>query len=262
MLSRHNAPAENGIIRVSTREDIQEIYRWLVDQDDRKLKGSFLCNWDTIAKSHSEGKILVYVGGKDKTAIAYQWGSLIRPGILEVRNNMRGMGIGRKMVEHLIAQAVANNECFLYIHCTPSSSISFWKRMGFTLLKAKNGDQHAYRILKMKKHELPAHAEAINVKIHFYPEFRLASDDMPADIVAKPCAVIDLDGVIHLAERVGLCKHLYPREVVVKIEIAGQLRYCERAKYPESGQIGIKTCTGGFYVDQLKLGEVVLNFKL
>lgn len=57
----------------------------------------------------------------DKQPVAYQWGGLLRPDILEVRNDMRGRGIGKELVEHCLALAADAGEDILYIQCKPST---------------------------------------------------------------------------------------------------------------------------------------------
>jgi hypothetical protein len=38
---------------------------------------------------------------------------------------------------------------------------------------------------------------------------------------------------------------------VIEIEIAGQIRYCDKAKYPEAAAIGDQRCEGGFFLDSV-----------
>jgi hypothetical protein len=169
-----------------------------------------------------------------------------------VRHDMRRKGIGRKLVEYRIAEAYANDECFLHIQCTPATSIPFWQRMGFTLMESENRNQFAYRILE-KKNKFPANGKMVKVKIRFFPENRKRDKNIPAYSVSTPHAVRTSDGVIHLNERVSFFNLLHPdsRDVVVEIEAAGQLRYFDKAKYPEARQIGVKRCHNGFFIDQL-----------
>jgi GNAT superfamily N-acetyltransferase len=120
-------------IRRSTDADIKAIYNWLVTQDAQELSGTFLCNWNLTEKCHHERELLVYIDGETSEPVAYQWGGLLQPGILEVRYDMRRKGIGKKLVERRIAQAYKLDQCLLLIQCKPSTSIPFWKSMGFTL---------------------------------------------------------------------------------------------------------------------------------
>jgi GNAT superfamily N-acetyltransferase len=243
---------KKGAIRRSTNEDLQSIHAWLVDQDARGVEGSFLCNWELTKEQHDDGELLVYVDGKSGSAVAYQWGSLIYPGILEVRHDMRHKGIGRLLVERRIAEACEGDECFLFIQCEPSSSATFWERMGFTAFNLPNGDLRAYRTLG-KTHKIPTESKAVNVLIRFYPEAKKWDENTSALSVATPSAFQTLDGVIHLGKRVLFFTELHPHcgDIVVEIEVAGQSLYCDKAKYPKSRSIGVKRCTHGFFIDQI-----------
>jgi GNAT superfamily N-acetyltransferase len=245
------AKISNWVIRRSTDRDIRAIHKWLSDDAQSGVE-NFLCNWDLTKKSHKEGKLIVYVDSKSDTAVAYQCGSLCCPGILDVRHDMGRKGIGRKLVEYRIAEAYANDECFLHIQCTPATSIPFWQRMGFSLMEPGNRNQFAYRILE-KKHTVPANAETVEVAIRFFPEDRKRDKKIPAYSISTPHAVQTSDGVVHLNERVSFFNLLLPdsRDPVVEIEVAGQLRYLDKAKYPEARQIGVKRCHNGFFIDQL-----------
>jgi GNAT superfamily N-acetyltransferase len=141
-------------IRRSTEDDLRAIHAWLLDQDARNVPDTFMCNWELTKDQHEKGKMLVYFDGTSGQAVAYQWGSLVHPGILEVRQDMRGQGIASKLVRHRIRQAYRRNQCILVIQCKPSSSIPFWQRMGFILFGSKMGKNFAYRILQ-KKLRLP-----------------------------------------------------------------------------------------------------------
>jgi GNAT superfamily N-acetyltransferase len=234
-------------IRKSTDADLRTIHTWLVAQKARNVPGTFLCNWELTKKAHKEGKLFVYIDGASEQPVAYQWGDL---GILEVRHDMRGKGIGRKLVERRIKQAAKNNECFLHIQCEPSSSIPFWKRMGFILLDSKNEDQYAYRLLE-KKHQLPPDGVPVEVAIRFFPEERKYNEKISAYSVATPDAVKTSDGVIHLAKRVAFFSQRRPdcHDPVVEIEVAGKVLICDKAKYPEARALGVLRCDDGFYLD-------------
>lgn len=248
------ARRRKSTIRRSTDVDIREIHAWLVKQSKRDVLGTFLCNWRLTEESHKEGELLVYVEGETRTAVAYQWGGLIRPGILEVRDDMRGKGIGSKLVARRVAQAYKRNECLLFIECKPSSSIPFWQRMGFTLLKSEGGKNYAYRVLE-KKHTLPSNGNPIRVAISFFPDQREWNEDVPALVITTPPAVKTSDGVVHLGERVFFFGTLYPdiRDPVVEIDVEGQMIYRDKAKYKEAERIGVRRCANGFYIDQIHL---------
>ena len=239
-------------IRRSTNADIAAIYVWLVEQDSRDVPGTFICNWTLTEKYHREGKLIVFVDGESGIAVAYQWGGLLSSGILEVRHDMRGRGIGKKLVERRIAEAYKREECFLHIQCKPSTSISFWVHMGFKMLESARGN-YAYRILE-KRHALPVDGIPVSVSIRFFPEERNWNEDAVPLCIATPKAVRTSDGNILLAERVSCFEPLYPmaRDPVVEVKVDGLLIYCEKAKYENAQRLGVLRCRNGFFIDRLK----------
>src|SRR5689334_21963333 len=102
-------------IRKSTDADLIAIRNWLVDQNAKNIPGSFLCNWELIQEGHKKGKLLVYIDDESNQAIAFRLGGLLAPGILEVRYDMRGKGIGCELVRYLIARHRRRNEYILVV---------------------------------------------------------------------------------------------------------------------------------------------------
>lgn len=237
-------------IRRSTNADIAAIYVWLVEQASRDVPGTFLCNWTLTEKYHREGKLIVFVDGESGVPVAYQWGSLLSSGILEVRHDMRGRGIGKKLVERRISEAYKREECFLHIQCKPWTSISFWVHMGFTMLESARGN-YAYRILE-KKYELPVDGIPVSVSIRFFPEERNWNEDAVPLCTAMPEAVRSDDNIL-LAERVSYFELLYPmaQDPVVEVKVDGVLIYCQKAKYENAQRLGILRCRNGFFIDRL-----------
>ncbi len=245
-----NARGGKSRIRKSTNADLQAIHTWLVEQDARKIHGTFLCNWIQTKETHKEEKLLVYIDGESEQPVAYLWDNL---GILEVRHDMRRKGIGRKLVEHRIKRAIKDNECFLYIQCKPASSVPFWQRMGFTLLAPENENTYAYRFLE-KEHQLPPDGVPVNVTIRFFPEDRKWNKNIPAHCVTTPDAVKTPDGIIRLAKRVACFTD--PRQnsgdLVIEIEVAGRILVCDKSKYPVARDLGVQRCNLGFYLDVVR----------
>lgn len=241
-------------IRHSTDVDMDEIYSWLVEEEVNGIHDNFLCNWSLTERCHQEGRLLVYIDGVSRSAVAYQWGRLVRPGILQVRNDMRGKGIGRKLVERCIADAYKRNNCLLHIHCKPTTSIPFWKTMGFEIFADHNVNNHAYRILEIK-HELPTKGCIVNSIIRFYPENRKWDKLVAPYVTLTPLSVYTPDDIVHLGERVFFFNILYPevKNVIVEIEINGEIKYCDKAKYEKAHLIGLRDCANGFYIDTIHL---------
>ena len=190
-----------------------------------------------------------------KLPVAYQWGGLLNSGILQVKEDFRGQGIGAKLVARRIKEAYKKDECILKIQCQPSTSIPFWKKMGFTIFTERH-DNYAYRILE-KTFPLPVDGISVNVIIRFYPEDRKWSDALIEPIECfSPPSVMTMDNVIHLSKRVSFFEDAYrkntDRDVVVEIEVDGNFIYFDKAKYSEAQYRGMKRCRNGFYIDKVQ----------
>ncbi len=241
-------------IRKSTEADIKVIYSWLVSADAEGIEDSFLCNWNVIKKSHAKSELLVYVDGESGEPVAFRCGDLLSPGLLEVRHDLRRIGIGRKLVERCITDARKEDECILYIQCKPSTSIPFWESMGFTIFCQEDRPNYAYRILE-KAHTLPLVARPIRVGIRFYPEARLDDSSVQPYVTASPHAAISDKNIVYLDERVTFfkTKHSNEGDPIVEIEVDGQELYLGKAKYPEAEQLGVIYHPHGFYIDTIRM---------
>ena len=94
------------------------IHGWPLRQDRDGVEDSFLCNWKLTLECQRTGELIVFIDPASQVPVAYQWGALLEPGILEVRADKRGTGIGRVMVEHRLADVRERNEDILFIQCT------------------------------------------------------------------------------------------------------------------------------------------------
>lgn len=245
-------PLRSPHARRSTDEDIEVIHRWLARQEADGVHGTFLCNWTITLERHKDGELLVYIDPATGEAIAYQWGNLVRSGILEVRSDRRRQGIGEAMVRHRLAEAFDHNEDLLVIQCKPISSIPFWRRMGFETVQGERGNTYGYRVLR-RQLNLPAEGRPVAVSIEWFPESRKWDRGTVATGTFTPAAVQTLDGDVHLAERVhsfdGLPGQPRTGDVVVRIIVAGEERYFDKAKYDEAGWVGVQRCRNGYYLD-------------
>lgn len=243
-------------IRKSTDADVEAIRRWLAEEKSQDIEGNFLCNWNLTLKAHSEGKLLVYIDPANGEPVAYQWGNLIWPGILQVRNDMRHRGIGRELVNRSIEEARRKVTPLLFVQCAPESSIPFWERMGFTIVQFM-GKTHGCRVLS-KRLRRPKNGVDVSVTIRFYPEERKWKPDIPAISEVSTAARMTEDGIIHLSDRVLYHERIYSREqvgdVVVEIEINGKSVYCDKAKYRDAKALGVAECLNGYYVDRMTPG--------
>lgn len=239
-------------IRYSTDNDLHEILRWLKDQEDKNIDDTFYCNRNLTIKEHNEKKLIVYIDHKTNLPVAYQWGGLINPGILEVRKGFRGFGIGRKLVEYRINEARQKNIVLLNIECNPYSSIPFWKHMGFTLFN--NNGNNAYMIVE-KKNRLPKHGSSCSVNICLYHTKR------QWDITTLPIKNLNQQALktksnyVYLLDRIIFFDPSHPnlQDPVISITIDGNEIYCDKVRYNEAKRIGVKSGGVVFYLDKIKL---------
>lgn len=241
-------------IRPSTTEDLAVIHGWLARQDAAGVPGTFLCNWELTRRQHDDGELLVCVDEASGEAIAYQWGGLVRPGILEVREDWRGQGVGKLMVAYRLAEAFEHNDDLLLIQCKPSSSIPFWQRMGFELMEGAQGKTYGFRTIQ-RALELPDDGEPVPVTVEWFPEQRMWNPTTPALATFSPCAARTLDGDVYLAERVHWFDSLPGRRsqgnVVLRIVVKGEERYCDKARYEAAADVGLQHCRNGYYLDTI-----------
>ncbi|UNP30728.1 GNAT family N-acetyltransferase [Lysobacter gummosus] len=243
---------QRSSIRRSRATDIKAIRQWLEEEEAQSVPGNFLCNWSIIERSDRDGELLVYIDGATGLPVAFQLGRLLHSGILQVKYDYRGRGIGRKMVEHCVQLALRDDQCLLHIQCKPSCSIPFWQRMGFKVVKDNMGRNNAFRILP-KHLPLPDGGAHTRVVIRFYPENRKwteSAEPFSEQITAGrklSCGTVKLD------ERVLFHETPHPDagDVVVEIEVDGKRLHLDKAKYEESQAIGVVRCKNGWFIDQI-----------
>lgn len=237
-------------VRQSTDSDVAAIHEWLQEQDDAGVHGTFNCNWGLTKKSHDEGQLLVYVDPESQAPVAYQWGGLVVPGILEVRNDMRGRGIGQVLVEHCLALAAQEKEHILRVQCKPSTSIPFWQRMGFQLTAGSNSRENYAMRLMQEKLELPDDGEPVEVVLEWFPERRKWQDATPAASRHEVRGKL-LDGEVWLEERVLGLRRIENGDAVLQVTVNGKEWYCDKAKYEEAKDLGVERCLNGFFIEFL-----------
>jgi GNAT superfamily N-acetyltransferase len=245
-------------IRRATKEDLSAIRAWLEEEDRLGVHGNFLCNWNVIVGAYKDKSLQVMVdrAAERPRLVAFQLGGLLQSGILQVRNEFRRSGLGRRFAEHCIRQALQKDECLLSIQCAPDTSIPFWQHMGFTTYE-KAGATFGYRILE-KALPLPTDARPVDVTIRFFAEERKWDPSTPPLAAVRPAAVQTSDGVTHLAQRVlfheGVHQHI--RGVVVELQVEGQSIYMDKMKYARAAALGVHRCRNGWYIDQVQHAHV------
>lgn len=234
-------------IRKSRDSDIEAILEWLKDEEEKGFHGNFLCNWELTKKAHDEGGLIVYFSAQENAPVAYQCGALLVPGILQVKHDYRGRGIGRKLVHYLMNKARNQNNEILRIECVPSSSIPFWEKMGFTIL---DDNVNAFQIIP-RALELPSHYAEVSLVVRFYPESIMWCESA-SPLESHYVSGYEIDGgVIRLSDRL----HFYPyqygeiRDPVVEIIKDGVSLYRDKLKYPQTADLGALNCKNGWFFD-------------
>lgn len=231
--------------RLATGDDMKHIQRWLEEQNSRQVHGSFWCNWKATQNVYKDGGILVCVDENTNFPIAYMWSNF---GIIEVKEDCRGLGIGKLLVEFAIEKARFNNEYVVDIECEPSSSVPFWKKMGFHFYS----DVQAYRLLE-RSFRLPENGELIEIEVSFYHQSRKWNAEERALAVFKPEAVLADNGTIYLGTRVGeFCyRDKWGEDPVVGITLKGKTIFMDKAKYLTDGSRGINCVGFAIYMDEV-----------
>lgn len=235
-----------GFIRYATHEDMDCIHEWLIDQNERGVHGTFLCNWSVILYIFQNHGIFVYIDKEHKVPVGYLTKNF---DILEVKESERGKGIGRALVAHGLKTASDSNETFIRVECVPSSSISFWSHMGFEIFDEKYGLIEIEKENPMKEDATP-----VDVEISFYPKCKKWDPDTRPVKTFTPEAMRAPDGGIDLRKRVSIFLGLpiWDEDPVVKIVVSGKILYEGKAKYDEASCLGLMRNKNSFYLDTIE----------
>ncbi len=234
----------DGFVRKSIESDLGDIYSWLEEAEQTNVPDSFLCNWNVVKDSHQEGKLIVFAEDETNKPIAFQCGALLLPGILEVKFDKRKNGIGRKLVDHCVEQAINNDEWLLRIQCKPSSSIEFWKKMQFRIYDERN---HAFRIIP-KRNSLPNPAQPTAIEVNVCERKSTATK-----VVSFSPTAVATRNEVFLAERISFFKHEYATatEPFVQVLLNGKEVFFDKTKRNEAKLLGFRHSHYGFCLDKI-----------
>lgn len=229
--------------RLATDHDVETIHSWLLEHDRREVHGSFLCNWNSTQRVHDEHQL--FVAAFEDEPVAYIWGDF---GILEVREDFRKKGVGKRLVEYAMQRAISSGRIAVSIECKPESSIPFWEKMGFEF---HNENEASFVFEKLLN--IPSDGTPVNVDIMFYPEqAKWTPETLPIKSYS-PTAVLDNHGTVHLQNRVAayVGSENYNGDAIIKICVDGEPIYFDKAKYSEARAIGVTYNSGAFYIDKV-----------
>ncbi len=227
------------------------ILGWLEQEYQTDGEG-FWSNREVIQHSFEEGHL--WVIREEGDAVAFQVGDYAAD-ILCVRKDRQRHGFGYAMFEASLDRAMDNNVNVLTVECSPASSLPFWMKQGFELYK--NGTDLQVPVARRVLHrdfDLPENLPEVEVVIAFFPEATLYDEDVSPFIEDGLCGVLMPGAKIALPHRV-IAPDDYSdhRDLVVKIMVRDDVRYFDKAKYPEAQALGIQKDSIGpsFYIEEI-----------
>lgn len=110
--------------------DLATIKQWLYEEYlSLNCLSGFYCNWDMIETGFEKHRLLVY-SLKNKPigfVLWHEFEECISIDIMAIAQPLRGLGIGKALVEILYIYFRKKNAFALKLFCAPKSSVSFWK---------------------------------------------------------------------------------------------------------------------------------------
>jgi GNAT superfamily N-acetyltransferase len=245
------------LICPATAAHLREIHDWLVDEERRGVDGNFLCNWNVIESCHRDGDLTVCVSARDGRILGFVAGDLVRDAILQVRLENRNTGIGRALVEHLVARHLEADETLLRVMCAPHSSIGFWRRMGFEVDLESRPCPIGLRSLPVAL-RLPDRGTDVAVTIRFFAEDPRGSTLQAPLATYRPAARRDRRGRIHLGERVQVHDriHLGIFDIYVEVLVDGRRVYLDQVSYAKEDGLGFQSSFHGWQMEVMHLRVV------
>ena len=225
------------LIRKAISADLPIIKNWL-DIADQTGADTFLCNWNLTKNVFKDNELIVAVNNIDEP-IAYLWSDF---GILEVKYDLRGQGIGEALAKFGLLKAEKNSEFGIQIECTPLTSVSFWQKLGFTTYTRNEFNIFAYyTILAENKIPISKSSSESALLVEIFPESKMWKPDSPCLVSATAkCTKV---GDFYILNR-SFCLFLESPQMVnlndvIQITVNGELLYSNKIKYSEAGILGV-----------------------
>jgi GNAT superfamily N-acetyltransferase len=237
-------------IEPATQGDLDTILMWLAAEAAAGVQ-TFYGNRDLIAKGQQAGELFILREAGE--IVAFSMGKPGEIAIQETRPDRRGEGHGRMLAQWSIDRASEADIVVIEVECSPSTSLSFWKTMGFREMPPPHGYNPWVYLPLSKSLPVPA-GEPVEVLIRVFDQDHLYSDDVPVASEHRPAATRDQSGVIHLAERIVIYVPDLPRghEVSLEIVVNDVRLFFDKAKRPEAEALGVERDAGyEFYIDRI-----------
>lgn len=185
-------------IRKATASDLEHIRGWLQQEKDDDHE-SFIVNIALIERGQESGSLTTLL--EDDLPIAFALGDSSID-VFAVKRDRRNSGVGRELASHWIEDALERDIIGFEGECSPSSSLGFWKKMGFTQVKS---DNHHPRIIMAlgQSREIPADREQINLRFELFDSNGHAIpgwDKVRAAIIDKDDYMLERDFIAYVPD--------------------------------------------------------------
>ena len=242
----------NVEIQLATKDDLEEILRWLKEEEKAHPEGEgFYCNRQPIKNCFEENGLFVAKQTNGKT-IGFITGPTNGPDILSVKKEHRNSGIGRQLAEFMIQKAKDEGQCVIKIEIAPPTAVPFWKKMGFEIKRTSEfGDIYGWLKLNYL-FQLPE-GEEVKVQIKFFPKERQWDDATHPAQEFETMARRSKDGMIHLEKRIAYTPSFFFQRMdcVVSVEIDNEMIFLDKAKYPNAIKLGFQRQSRSIFIDQI-----------
>lgn len=248
-------PPQRRGVRKGRIIDLPFIREWLA-LEVRGEQG-FIHNWRMIEEACSEGQMLVWVD--QEGPIGFLTRGISPSSILQVKSDRKRHGIGRALVERAIREEEANDNAVLVVQCEPTTSIEFWKSMGFETQRGSPHDRIVYmQRLSTKRLSHVTVDEMVLITIRVFAECVLYKES--TSHTAIPDRVYHVHGRydekthdIALVHRVAISHEPALRDPVVEVEMDGfEILPRMKVKREAARAVGFVETDYGWYIDVIK----------
>lgn len=233
------------LIKLATKNDIEQIYTWLQEEKALGIDDNFLCNWSLTLDVFENQNLFVYKNQITGNPIAYLWADF---GILSVKHDYRNKGIGTALANFGLSNLELNNEFAARFQIMPETSKNFWVKMGAEVFGSNNRLNGFIPI--NSKLDLPDTEGTSILEIHLYPE-KAFYDKNIAPIKKFIQTGIKNGGSIWLPERIVFHREhgFYEGDVVARILVDHSEIFFDKAKRESAYDIGIEEHLGYYFVE-------------